>query len=250
MLPLLELQTAFGRCLLDADVAPPAGIVGDAGERLAVYRNTTFLTLTRLLRSVFPVVCRLVDERFFDFAAHSFIRRHPPRARCLSQYGADFADFLAGFAPAASVPCLPDMARLEWAISRVTIAPTAPALDIGQLAAAGSTDPAGLRLTLQPGCAHLASPHPVDRIWQAHQADAAPEPVAPDPCGTWLEIVAGEHLVLRRLAPPAWHFRQRLADGATLGAAAEAALQHDSAFDLAAALATLFAEGLVVGLTG
>ena len=52
----------------------------DFAGRLQVYRNNTFSSLTAALKDSFPVVCQLVDERFFGYAAQEYIRDHPPRA--------------------------------------------------------------------------------------------------------------------------------------------------------------------------
>jgi len=121
MLALPELQRAFAAAILTEEATPLAGIVkanGIAAERrIQVYRNNSLITLGEALKATFPVVCRLVDERFFDYAARSFIRAHPPRQPRLAEYGDGFADFIGGFAPAQSLPYLADVARLEWAIN-------------------------------------------------------------------------------------------------------------------------------------
>ena len=66
-----------------------------AAARVQVYWNHVFTSLTEALEATYPVVCRLVDRRFFGFAADRYIRRHPPAGPCLLEYGATFADFLA-----------------------------------------------------------------------------------------------------------------------------------------------------------
>ena len=71
--------------------------------------------------AAFPVVCRLVDHPFFAYAAHEFLRDHPPRSRCLAEYGGGFPDFLAAFEPCSSLPYLADVARFEWAIKLAAI---------------------------------------------------------------------------------------------------------------------------------
>ena len=75
-----------------------------AAARLAIHRHHVSHSLTRALESTFPVVVRLVDPRFFRYAADAYIRGHPPAGPCLFEYGATFAGFLAGFAPARAVP--------------------------------------------------------------------------------------------------------------------------------------------------
>ena len=65
--------------------------------------------------------------------------------------------------------------------------------------------------------------------------------------GASLEIRrAGEAVAWRRLDPGTFAFRTALADGLVLAAAMAAATLQDPAFDVAAALQHVFAEGLVV----
>ncbi len=103
MSTLLELQLELRRAVLGGDTAAlVAAIRGDGldpAARLQIYRNHAIATLGAVLEGTFPVVCRLVDKRFFAYAAHEYVREHPPHSRCLVEYGADFADFLAGFEP-------------------------------------------------------------------------------------------------------------------------------------------------------
>jgi hypothetical protein len=117
---LPELQTAFRVALLEGDKHASALMEAEiesgdlsASERLAVYRNNVFAALSDALRETFPVVCRLVDERFFAYAAHEFIAAHPPSRPALFEYGGAFPDFLAGFPPCRELAYLPDVARLR-----------------------------------------------------------------------------------------------------------------------------------------
>src|SRR6266436_6402651 len=70
---LREVEAAFSRALLGGDERlAPAEVLGDdlaPGARLQIYRHHVFTTLTAGLRATYPVVCRLVDERFFGYAA-------------------------------------------------------------------------------------------------------------------------------------------------------------------------------------
>jgi hypothetical protein len=118
---LLELQIQLRQAVLGGDTAEiVAAIRGDEldpAARIGIYRNHAFAILSASLRGTFPVICRLVDERFFAYAAHEYLREHPPRSRCLVEYGADFADFLADFEPCKALPYLADVARFEWALN-------------------------------------------------------------------------------------------------------------------------------------
>ena len=151
---LLELQMQLRRAVLGGDTAElVAAIRGDGldpAARLRIYRNHAFATLGAVLEGTFPVVCRLVDKRFFAYAAHEYLREHPPHSRCLVEYGADFADFLAGFEPCQDLPYLADVARFEWALNIAATVREAPPLPIEALAAIPPESAALLALRLQP----------------------------------------------------------------------------------------------------
>jgi hypothetical protein len=137
VLALHDLQRAMYRSLVegeDGDVA--AHVLSDgiaAANRLTIYRNTFYGTLTNALRLSYPAVHRLVGAEFFEGAAHAFINAHPPRGAYLDEYGSNFADFLACFPTATSVPYLADVARLEWAVTRALHAADATPLDLMKL---------------------------------------------------------------------------------------------------------------------
>jgi len=249
MLALPDLQDAFRDALLDGNAKRilreiENRRVGAAGA-LAIYRNHVRLSLTAALRTTFPVVCRLVDERFFAFAAHAYIQAQPPSAPCLAEYGVSFPDFLAGFAPCRSLPYIADVARLEWALNLAQIAPHAPTLDRAALAALPAEALPRVVFTFSPSVRLLASSYAVDRIWFANQ-----EPVQ---AGV-VELGGGARLQVYRavdgaafdtLEPAEFLFRQALQRGLTLGEAAEIAAAADPMFDLALDLRRMMQEGIL-----
>lgn len=243
---LHELQSDFRRFLAGDAPGGLLELIDEAGfepaARLSIYRNNTLVTLTAALSATFPVVCRLVDQRFFAYAAHAFIRQSLPASPCLVEYGAEFPAFLAEFPPAAGLGYLPDVARLEWAINRVLhICPKAPIPLTALLSVPG--DPALVRMRL--AAQFVESPYAVDHIWQAHQPGMDPAEMALGGSGVHLEIRRAGGLRITNLPPSLWMFRSRIADGATLAEAASALAPE---FDLAQALASLFGEGLITGL--
>ena len=133
MSSLRELQAGVRAALLADDergVAPD--VVDDglsASARLAVYRHHVFTSLTEALEATYPVVCRLVDRRFFGWVADQYVRVRPPAGPCLFEYGADFAEFVAAFPACAHLPWLADVARLEWAMNAALHAPDALPLE-------------------------------------------------------------------------------------------------------------------------
>jgi len=248
MSTLRETQATFRAALLsNAPDASVHGVIGDGlapAARIAIYRHHVAATLGELLNDVYPVVRRLVDARFFAYAADRFVAAHPPASPCLAEYGDGFPSFLAGFAPCRHLPYLPDVARLEWAMSRAQHAAEAPRLTLRALA---GDDPGRRTLRMHPSLTLLDSAWPVDRIWRANQPDAeAGTVVALDAGSARLQVWrAGDDVVFRTMSPGDFTLRQTLADGATLDAAARATLALEPAFDLALALYELFNDGVV-----
>ena len=135
---LAEIQAAFSAALLDPARPVPADVVGIGGtadrKRFAVYRNNVMVGLLDALQARFPVTARLVGEEFFRAMARVYAAARQPRTPLLMHYGDDFPDFIAGFEPAASVPYLADVARVECAWSQAYHAPEASALTVDALA--------------------------------------------------------------------------------------------------------------------
>jgi hypothetical protein len=249
MLPLHDLQGAMAASVLrgiDVPLAPVVRADGIAFDgRLQVYRNNTFSSLTAALKDSFPVVCQLVDERFFGYAAQEYIRAHPPRAPRLAEYGGDFAGFLAGFQPVRHLAYLPDVARLEWAVNAAYHAADAPKLDPARIAAVPQDLYPQLMFVAHPSVQIFASDFPVERIWQAHQPGGDLESRIDLSSGGCRLLIDRHDQDIRFLAldPAGFALAAGLCAGATLQEAYEKAAAVDGAFDLIAALSTHLARG-------
>lgn len=176
-----EMQGAIRAAL--AGRAVPAGVtaVGDLARRFAVYRNNVVHSLVEALGQRFPAVRRIVCAPFFEAAARDFVRARPPETPVLLDYGGAFPDFLAAFGPAAGLPYLPDVARLEWLRGRAYHAADAASMtpaEVRQAAAAAGGD-FGLRL--HPALFVYSSGHPAVSIWEANQGAGRPRKIAPTP---------------------------------------------------------------------
>lgn len=250
MLSLLELQRGFARAVLAGDASALDAWVEEDGlasdERLAVHRNNVVASLTTVLADTFPVVRRLVDERFFAYAAYEFIGGHPPARPCLAEYGAGFADFLASFPPCRALAYLPDVARLEWLLHRAANAADAVPLAPTALQSVAPEDTHRLAFRFAPSVSYLASPWPVDRIWRANRACASDETIDLAAGGARLEIRRRDGDVEFVCLPAAeFAFRAALSAGHGLGAATQAALAEEHAFDLAPSFARLLGDGVL-----
>src|SRR5262245_57041860 len=235
---LRELQAAFLTSMVGPDTALAAACIAGDGldpvARLDIYRHHIFTTLTEALKGTFPVVCRLVDERFFAYAADTYLRQHPPSGPCLVEYGATFPGFRAEFPPCRGLPYLTDVARLEWALNRAVHAEDRPPLDPSRLAATSSEVMPRLIFRLDPSLSLVASSWPIDRIWHAHQGDREDlEVVDLDGGGIHREIRrGGGTATMRAVSRTRYVFRRALQEGLPLERAAAAAMELDPSFDL------------------
>ena len=145
--------------------------VSAAGGRFTIYQRNHVTGLTAALAKTFPVVLRLVGEEFFASMATRFIFQSPPRSPVLAEYGADLAGFIAAFEPAASLPFLADVARLEFARVRAWHAADRdlPPLDDADAVAALLPH----RVVLHPSASLILSNHPVLAIWAANPLETA-----------------------------------------------------------------------------
>ncbi len=238
---LAELQAEMAAAIL-AGAPPPGGL---ATDRLEIYRGTTFGSLTEALADAFPVVSQLVGERFFAHTAGRFIAAHPPQAPRLAEYGGDFPHFLGSFAAARSLPYLPDVAQLEWAVHLAYHAPDHASLAPARLAALDPASFGALCLAPHPSLQLVASRFPVDRIWQAHHGEgdlAAIDLSSPADCRLLVDRGPGG---IRQLPLGAGELAllQALADGLALQDAAEDAVAVEPDLDLPALLARHLSRG-------
>ena len=245
-------QHAFATALLDPARPVPAGVTTARGrpdeKRFAVYRNNVAVALARALASRFPVVAKLVGDDFFASMAKAYVAVRKPASPRIFSYGDDFADFIAGFPPAAGVPYLADVARLEAAWTRAYHAADAEPLAVAALARLGAEALPAARLAPHPAAMLLRSRFPAGSIWQAHLDG---RDAAGSFGGAECVLVARPEFDVRVHVLPAHDaaFAEALLAGAMIGEAVELGA-GDADFDFGAALVGLIGLGAFAGVRG
>src|SRR5437764_325068 len=117
---------------------------------LSIHRRHYEASLVTALMDKFPAVTWLAGAAFMEDAARAFVHRHPPRAPCIADYGADFPQFLRDEASAARLPYLASFAELEWCLGRSAIAVDEAPLALSAFADHAATT-VDVRLVLQSG---------------------------------------------------------------------------------------------------
>lgn len=175
MLALRDLQFGFRNAVLQRDAGLLLSVVEGAGVapagRIAVYRSNVFHNYTEALRAVYPVVERLVGEDFFAGAARKYIVAYPSTSGDIQDYGQRFGEFLESFAPAASLPYLGEVARLEWLWHECFHGAEHAPLSLERLGDIAEESLDMLSFTLHPACRLLASRYPIGKIWSVNQPD-------------------------------------------------------------------------------
>ncbi len=219
-------------------------------QQLSIYRNSTHGSLTGALGAVYPVGRRLVGGRFFAEAASAFVRQERSRSPDLNEYGEAFGDFLAGFAPAAAFPYLPDVARLEWAWHWALYGPDSEALELDSLARGiVFADPDRVVFRLQRNATLVESAYPVHLIWQANQPDQDGEAVVDLSRGevkllVWRRVTSR---LIELLDEREWCLLRSLAQGLSLGDVCLRLASENPAADLGGMLAAAFHRGWIAG---
>lgn len=211
----------------------------------AVYRNTVIKGCVDTLLANYPAVATLVGEAWLRAAAAEYVTAHPPTDRRMLFYGEGFEYFLASFPPAADLPYLGSVARLDRLWREAHAAAEAPRLQPGSLATLTANERQTLVLQPHPSARWAWFPDlPAGALWRAareHWNDPNPP--------TW----QGDGLLLTRHADGAVQWQPLDAGGAALldacayglclPEAADAALNTQPTLDLIVVLHTLLAAG-------
>lgn len=245
-----RFQNDFASALLARGAVAAPGIAALAAQpAFAVYRNTVMKGCIDALEANYPAVVRLTGEEWFRTAAAEFVRDNPPSAPMLLDYGTSFAGFLARFCPAAELPYLPGVARLDRLWSEAHGARDEEALDPSSVA----------MLAPETLAATVLRPHaatrwawfddaPIYTIWSRNRAGSATDAEF-DWRGEGALLVRPRDAVeWTALDKAGCAFLDACAGGGTLAAAAEAALAVQGDADLARLMATLLAAGAFGGM--
>lgn len=245
------MESAFVAAVLDRELPTPASLDDAAAPRAAcafeVYRNNYRVNLQEALRVTYPVTAQLVGDEFFAAMINVFVTSRPPRSPVLIEYGGDLPAFIDSFEPAAAVPCLADVARLEAAWNDAYHAAESGYLQPSALSGLTPESLADTKVVLHTSVQLVRSSFPVASIWELHRSPS------PDPS---LSREAEDALVLRPdaevlvlvLQPGCAEFVMALREGRSIAEAASIALQDIADFDTGDALLSLLSWGAIACL--
>lgn len=219
-------------------------------KRFEIYRASLNASLTNAMADIYPVIKKLVGEKFFQTMTQQYVLHYPSQHGDVHLYGEYFADFVSDFPPAQALVYLPDMARLEWMLHQSFHAADAVVVDITRLAALSAAELALPVFLLHPSLQLLQSEFPVQKIWQLNQQENQDDETINLDSGAVNLLIFRQSLetVLLPVSLTYFHFVQYLLASHNLAATCEYILQVDAEFDVAESLHNLFEHQLVIAL--
>lgn len=250
---LHRFQDGFARALASVTTAQAAPDIARLIDQpgFSVYRNTVIKGCIDALRANYPAVERLVGEEWMRAAAAIYACSELPSHPTLLDYGAEFAEFLRTFAPAAELPYLVGVAQLDRFWSEAHVAP-----DEAPLAPTDLAQQDLQRVILRPHASarwKWFDQLPIFTIWQRNRSAAFDHDAAPE------ILWRGEGALITRpsgtvqsmaLSAGGCALLDACAEGQPLGDAAQVALDADPAIDLTQSMASLLAVGAFAKLEG
>lgn len=214
------LGKAPAESLLSSIVKTPLS----ATDRLQIHQNNFRLTLSSALSGVYPIVMSFVGSDWLEAALKKFVVMHPPQIASLAHYGGGFADFLDSFEPAASMPYLGDVARLEWAIHECQNAGEEKLLTAKDWKEMSGPDVAKQTLPLVKAHKFVVSEYPLLDLWHVGNGVESGGEINLASGGTTLLVIRPEaEVMIFPLELTEYTFLNMLASGETILTAAMAA---------------------------
>lgn len=243
----------FRAALLDPEAARPRWVAGPEGKkadkRFNVYRNNVTVSLINALADIFPAVKRITGESFFRDMAREFVRAHPPTSPLLFEYGDGFAAFIQTFEPAARMPYLSDVARVERCWLNAYHAADTPALEPTRLREIPPDSLGNARFAPHPATGLVRSKFSAFEIFDANCNHGTVGRIQAGLPQDVLVTRPGHDVVVTRLPDGHGGFFARLIAGGTLAEAAEAGANEAKAFEISEAIGGLVSTGAFIGVS-
>lgn len=238
-------QDYFAKALLNPTLTCPANLKvwngTNPSTRFSIYRNNVIVSLIDALADSFPITQALVGVDFFRNMARLFAFASPPTNGVLAFYGEHFADFIDSFPPAATVPYLGDVARLEmcWIHAYHAADASSPTPDELQLMFEDLEMASHVRFDFHPSVQLLSSKYAIVSLWAAHQDLVDISDVDPYFPEAAILVRSDLQVNIFHLEPNNVDFILRLMEGESIAAAADFANGNDPKFNLTQAMISL-----------
>lgn len=252
---LRELQSQFSAEILSGENTGVQTLVEQRGfqatQRINVYRNNIFATLTETLSSIFPVSCAMVGEDFFKSMAQIYIRSHTPDSGNVHDFGEHLPSFIESMPELGNYPYLSALAEIDWACHRAFHSASATSLDISSLGDFSPDNYEDLQFEFHPAIHTIKSKFPIFDIWDFATSNGHADTI-PDINS------AGQQVLIHRpksgvkvvnIEDDLFQMINSLREHETLGATITSILDLNPEYNLKEGLNHLFSFGAVSTIT-
>lgn len=248
----LLLQQRDFAAVLHSGAAPGGSLRSarvDPAQALQIHRNNHQQHRLEALAAVYPVLAKVLGAECFRTLCWQYLDHQPMRSGNLLEDGEQLPALLHTISALAYLPWLSDLARLEWTLRQVSLAPAQahPALTLDALASYAAEPLTRLHLQRIPACALFHAPWSLLELWLSQQGPACASLRAQPPQQAQWLLVSRPQLDVQLLSLSAGEYRL-LAElsVANFGAATIAALAAQPDLQLPAALVRLLSAQVLM----
>lgn len=250
---LREIQQALANGIIQGTYPAVAGAIYPSKSALrsvALYRRLIRNNYTQVLKITYPVLFRVVGERYFGLVARGYVKQYPSISGDLFPYGRHLPAWLN---VVQSPPLLAELARLEWACHEVYQAADSPPLSYDQLHALALVDPSQVTVHVQAAARLLSFPFPVHRVWLALQPDTPTDEVVDLPLPeqeTGVVVTRRDGKVqVTPLARTDYLVLEAMARGVDVASVERIAIEFEPAFNFPRFWVTVLNLGVISGVS-
>jgi hypothetical protein len=174
-LTLAEIQAAMadnirgGEPIPEAWISAPAGV--DLGARLRVYTDGYPARIIEALAETFPTTAHILGDATFTALGKRYVAGLRRAPRNLNHVGSNLQRFLCKDVLCESLPFLPDLASLEWAIQQAFHSHLGEPLDGLKYADWAPENWSLARIGFQPAVTLVRSEWPLSELHDAQQVE-------------------------------------------------------------------------------
>jgi hypothetical protein len=136
-------------------------------ERIQIYRDMYLLRMREALEVDFPLIQQRVGEHTFRDLVDRYVQSHPSQSYTLDHLGCHFASFLGRQGELAEAALMEDLARLEWSLCEVALAPDSTTLSMADLSVVAPDRFVEIRLHQVPALQTLSFRYNVNEVYKA-----------------------------------------------------------------------------------
>lgn len=251
---LFDYQSRFARYAFGRDEPEGLPEIEFQGIRIAegfqAYRRSVRLNLATTIERIYPLIATIIGHRLMRVVALDYQDHYPSLSGDLNDYGDQFYRFLKTHESVVSLPYLPDVAQLEWAIHEVYREANSLMMNPDEMTKIPPEQWGFLRFKLATHFRIQESLYPLFRIWEVNQTHFEGDQSVNFSCAQTVLVIRRNFKVeVRPLENGERQVLKSLAQGLCLEEAIDALpLNSVEDFDLSSFLNQLLTSGLVCGV--